>query len=100
VDDSKRLAWSVTKVFLAINGQRLRASPDAGEAFVVELVAGEGDLSVIADWIKRHGTRAGSPDLAEVDMSGLGVGQTHSVPSRSMQAPKFVGHLHPAGRQR
>lgn len=33
VDGNERLAWLVTKVFLAINGQHLQATSDAGEHF-------------------------------------------------------------------
>src|SRR3954471_6438574 len=39
-DGNKRLAWLNTKVFLALNGQRLRASADDGEQFMLGLVAG------------------------------------------------------------
>jgi len=48
VDANKRLAWSVTKVFLAVNGFRLRASADQGELFMIKVVAGDADLSTIA----------------------------------------------------
>ena len=67
VDGNKRLAWSVTKVFLAINGHRLRASADDGEAFVIELVAGDGDLAAIAEWLKEHSSRTAVPDLPDIE---------------------------------
>lgn len=68
VDGNKRLAWSATKVFLAINGHRLRASADDGEAFILELVAGHGDLPVIATWLERQSSTAPSPDLPDVEI--------------------------------
>jgi death on curing protein len=54
VDGNKRLAWLTTKVFLAINGQRLSASADDGESFMLDLVASSADLAVIADWLEAH----------------------------------------------
>jgi death on curing protein len=56
VDGNKRLAWLTTKVFLAINGQRLSASADDGESFMLDLVASSADLAVIADWLEAHCT--------------------------------------------
>lgn len=54
LDGNKRLAWSATKVFLRINGWRLRASPDEGEQFMLEIVAGGGEIDVIAGWLRDH----------------------------------------------
>jgi death on curing protein len=54
VDGNKRLAWLTTKVFLAINGQRLSASADDGESFMLDLVASSADLAMIADWLEAH----------------------------------------------
>lgn len=65
VDGNKRLAWLTTKVFLAINGQQLRASADDGERFMVDLVAGHADLDVIASWLAGHCSPAALPDLPE-----------------------------------
>lgn len=65
VDGNKRLAWLTTKVFLAINGQRLRASADDGERFMVELVASHAGLEVIAGWLADHCAVAAPPDLPE-----------------------------------
>lgn len=55
VDGNKRMAWTATKLFLGFNGIALRApSPDAGERFVLEVVAGSLALPDIAqrlaDW--------------------------------------------------
>lgn len=68
VDGKKRLAWSATKVFLAINGHRLRASADDGEAFMLKLVAGHADLPVIATWLQQHSSTASPPDLPDVEI--------------------------------
>ena len=65
VDGNKRLAWLTTKVFLAINGQQLRASADDGERFMVDLVAGHADLDDIARWLTVHSSPAIAPELPE-----------------------------------
>lgn len=65
IDGNKRLAWLSTKVFLSLNGQRLRASPHDGEGFMVELVAGHADLAAIARWLSEHSSPAAVPDLPE-----------------------------------
>lgn len=56
VDGNKRLAWMVTKVFLALNGQRLTATADGGERFMLELVSGSGTVDDIARWLEQHCT--------------------------------------------
>lgn len=49
VDGNKRMAWAATKLFLRFNGTALRApSPDVGETFVLDVVAGSLTLSDIA----------------------------------------------------
>jgi death-on-curing protein len=63
VDGNKRLAWLVTKVFLAINGQRLEAPADAGEHFMIDLVAGHAPLDTMASWLREHSCEAREPDL-------------------------------------
>jgi death-on-curing protein len=63
VDGNKRLAWLVTKVFLAINGQRLEATANAGEHFMIDLVAGHAPLDTIASWLREHSHEAPAPDL-------------------------------------
>lgn len=65
VDGNKRLAWLTTKVYLAINGQRLVASADDGEAYMLDLVASGADLAEIADWLEAHCRAIPPPDLAE-----------------------------------
>ena len=63
VDGNKRLAWLSTKVFLALNGHRLEATADEGERFMLELVAGHAEMSVLADWLDTHSTAAATPEL-------------------------------------
>lgn len=63
VDGNKRLAWLATKVFLAINGQRLEAAADEGDRFMLELVAGHADLAAIAVWLEAHCSATPVPDL-------------------------------------
>lgn len=63
VDGNKRLAWLVTKVFLAINGQHLEATADAGEHFMLDMVAGHAPLDTIASWLHEHSHEAPAPDL-------------------------------------
>jgi death-on-curing protein len=65
-DGDKRLAWLTSKVFLAINGQQLRASADDGERFMIEVSAGHADLDVIAGWLADHCSAAEPPDLPEL----------------------------------
>ncbi|MGH8961830.1 MAG: type II toxin-antitoxin system death-on-curing family toxin [Jatrophihabitantaceae bacterium] len=65
VDGNKRLAWLTTKVFLAVNGQQLRASADDGEHFMLELVAGHADLESVAGWLAYHCSAAEPPDLSQ-----------------------------------
>lgn len=64
IDGNKRLAWLVTKVFLAINGQHLEATADAGEHFMIDLVAGHAPLDTIASWLREHSHEALAPDLS------------------------------------
>jgi death-on-curing protein len=69
VDGNKRLAWLSTKVFLAINGQRLNAIADDGERFMLDLVAGDADVATIAGWLAEHSCAAKPPDLPETPPS-------------------------------
>jgi death-on-curing protein len=66
VDGNKRLAWLTTKVFLALNGQRLRASADEGERFMLDLVAGHSDLTIIAAWLQAHCSEQPSPEWPDL----------------------------------
>jgi death-on-curing protein len=63
IDGNKRLAWLTTKVFLAINGQRLVTTAAAGERFMVEFVAGHAPLESIARWLEEHSYEAPVPGL-------------------------------------
>ncbi len=65
VDGNKRLAWLCTKVFLALNGQRLEATADEGERFILDLVAGHSELSTIANWLRDHSTDAAAVELPD-----------------------------------
>jgi death-on-curing protein len=65
VDGNKRLAWLTTKVFLAINGARLRASAGDGERFMLELVAGHADLSSLAEWLEAHCDTIPAPEVPD-----------------------------------
>ncbi|MDQ6848793.1 MAG: Fic family protein [Actinomycetota bacterium] len=66
-DGNKRLAWLVTKVFLAMNGQRLTASADEGERFMLDQVASHASLEEIAAWLRSHCHDAPPPDLPETE---------------------------------
>ena len=68
IDGNKRLAWLTTKVFLAINGQRLVATAAAGEEFMVGLVAGHASLESIARWLEEHSCESTVPDLPADDI--------------------------------
>ena len=64
-DGNQRLAWLTTKVFLAINGARLRASADEGERFMREQIAGHADLSSLAAWLQAHCDTTPIPELPD-----------------------------------
>ncbi len=53
----------MTKVFLAINSQRLEGTADDGEHFMIDLVAGHAPLNTIASWIREHSHEAPAPDM-------------------------------------
>jgi len=65
VDGNKRLAWLSTKVFLALNGQQLRATAHDGERFMIDLVAGHGEIDAIADWLHNHSHETPPPDYPD-----------------------------------
>lgn len=62
-DGNKRLAWSTTKVFLAVNGRRLQATAGAGERFMLDVVAAERDLEPVAAWLQGHSRPAPRAEL-------------------------------------
>ena len=57
-DGNKRLAWIVTKTFLALNGHHLAAgSVTEGDAFVRSVADHRIERKAIVDWIETHSTR-------------------------------------------
>jgi len=59
VDGNKRMSWAATKLFLRFNGIMLRApSPDSGERFVLDVVAGSLTVSEIAQQLANWATPA------------------------------------------
>lgn len=57
-DGNKRLAWIVTKTFLALNGRHLAAgSVTEGDAFVRSVADHRIERKAIVDWIETHSTR-------------------------------------------
>jgi death-on-curing protein len=63
VDGNKRLGWLLTKVFLAVNGERLSANADEGEHFMLRLVGGGADLERVAEWLNEHSVHSEFPEL-------------------------------------
>lgn len=53
-DGNKRLAWTATVTFLAINGINLEADPADAVEFMVGVAAGTIDEQRCMEWIKRH----------------------------------------------
>lgn len=56
VDGNKRAAFLAVGVFLAMNGQRLTATPVDAIEVILSLAAGTLEESRFADWIKAHQT--------------------------------------------
>ncbi len=55
VDGNKRVAFALTAIFLRMNGLRLRATADAGETFMIDVVIkGKAELPTLATWLERH----------------------------------------------
>ncbi len=58
VDGNKPVAFSLTTIFLRVNGFRLVADADAAEQFVIErLIGGHATLDEITDWLGKHMVR-------------------------------------------
>lgn len=57
-DGNKRLAWTATVTFLAINGIELAVDPDDAVEFMVGVAAGSIDEAQASEWIE---TRADPP---------------------------------------
>jgi death on curing protein len=59
VDGNKRVAFALTAIFLRMNGQRLAATADDSEAFMLTTVIAErADLDVLATWLAAHARAA------------------------------------------
>lgn len=55
VDGNKRVAFAATAVFLRMNGQRLVATADDSEAFMLAtVIQGRADIDVLAAWLATH----------------------------------------------
>jgi death on curing protein len=55
VDGNKRVAFSLTAVFLRVNGYRLVVTAEAAERFLVdEVVVARADIEVIEAWLTQH----------------------------------------------
>lgn len=54
VDGNKRTAWGAARVFLILNGIRLKASTKNAEGIMRKVVGGEIDVDGLAKWIKLH----------------------------------------------
>ncbi|CAB4624978.1 unannotated protein [freshwater metagenome] len=51
-DGNKRLAWTATVTFLAINGIELAADPDDAVEFMLAVAAGTIDVEQATEWIE------------------------------------------------
>ena len=51
-DGNKRLAWTATVTFLAINGIELAADPDDAVEFMLAIAAGTIDVEQATEWIE------------------------------------------------
>lgn len=54
LDGNKRTAFTVARVFLAINGQDLQPPEEEVVVMTVALAAGDTDLSTYAAWLRKH----------------------------------------------
>lgn len=55
VEGSKRVAWTVTKTVLLVNGESLKVSADEAEEFLIETVIGDrARLEMISEWLKAN----------------------------------------------
>lgn len=53
-DGNKRLAWTATVTFLAINGIELAADPDDAVEFMLAVAAGTIDVAQATEWIDKR----------------------------------------------
>jgi death on curing protein len=54
IDGNKRTAFTVTELFLALNGQELTADDPSCVTTIVELAAGDLSDEAFADWIRQR----------------------------------------------
>jgi death-on-curing protein len=55
IDGNKRPAFAATYTFLAINGARITAEPDAAHAFIIDLYDhGAFDFEHLAPWLRNN----------------------------------------------
>ena len=59
-DGNKRLAWTATVTFLAINGIELAADPDDAVEFMLAVAAGTIEVTQATEWIESRAGPAGS----------------------------------------
>ena len=55
VDESKRVAFALTAIFLRINGNKLVVTADEGERFLIEqVIRNRVELGEISAWLEAH----------------------------------------------
>jgi len=55
IDGNKRIAFTLTSVFLKLNGYKLSVDPKEAEDFIVtKIIAEKIDLELIAIWLEKH----------------------------------------------
>ncbi|MGY5876528.1 MAG: type II toxin-antitoxin system death-on-curing family toxin [Candidatus Thorarchaeota archaeon] len=54
IDGNKRTAWTSAKVFLLLNGFRLRADTEDAESTILKVVQGIIDTEELTSWIETH----------------------------------------------
>lgn len=60
VDGNKRVAFTVTAIFLRLNGYRLKVAPDNGESFLSKKVIGQKvSIEKISEWLEKHMKKVG-----------------------------------------
>lgn len=59
-DGNKRLAWTATVTFLALNGIDLTADPDDAVEFMLSVAAGTIDILRCTEWIETHSANSDS----------------------------------------
>lgn len=51
---NKRSAWVIAKTLLILSGQTMKADPDEGERFMLEVSRNENSRKDVEEWIKKH----------------------------------------------